>query len=711
MANSSLDLRERVRESSDIVSIVSQYVSLTQKGRDFVGRCPWHDDRRPSLTVNPDRQTFKCWVCDIGGDVFSFIMQMEGVDFRGALKILADHAGIDIVPKRSFPRKNVTAHGSMSGENGPFNGDVASDAGEIDKSTLYNALAWATQKYHEVFLNDPEAEGARAYIRNRGISEEMVRRFQIGYAPLRSDFLIGLSGNNRRRVQVLEAAGILTPGSRNVDETFFDGQTAQLAPWEIQRYYDRFRGRVLFPIRDTLNRTVALGGRVLPDSPLNSPAKYVNSPETRVFSKHKMLYGLDLARSGIRKSQRVIITEGYTDCVMAHQFGFPETVAVLGTALGAEHVRILKRFADRMILVLDGDAAGRKRAQEVLGFFVAQGVDVAILTLPGNSDPCEFLLANGSEAFESLLSTEAQDVMDYAFDTYTDGIDLDRDIVASTAAMDKLLAVLATCPTNASVDDPLRMRIEKALQRIAVRFRVRDDLVRQRLSELRARQTRSAYEPRANESNGPRRENEDRLVFPIGSEDESEMELREKFEAFPERILRDKESILMPNRLEMSFLEAWFACPEIFPVLADRVPCDLFQSPALRQLYLLGRDVQRHGEQPQFQTIMLRYESDAMKQLLLAVEDAISRKNLNELMLDEEYRNSLLEQVVAMAEKRKCDREEPKQVNALREAKIGSDEAQRKLLEVANYFRARQMRQNNVESKTVFMDDDGLSHD
>ena len=167
-------------------------------------------------------------------------------------------------------------------------------------------------------------------------------------------------------------------------------------------YYDRFRGRVLFSIRDTQDRPVGIGGRILPESGLASPAKYINSPETPLFSKGKLLYGLDVAREAIRKSRTALVMEGYTDCIVAHQSGFDNAVAVLGTALGPSHVQILKRFADRIVLVLDGDRAGQKRAEEVLELFIAENVDLAILTLPDETDPCQFLLERGAGAFADL---------------------------------------------------------------------------------------------------------------------------------------------------------------------------------------------------------------------------------------------------------------------------------------------------------------------
>ncbi|MGL4593328.1 MAG: DNA primase, partial [Thermoguttaceae bacterium] len=402
------NIKERIRESIDIVELAGQYVTLRRAGSNYVGRCPWHEDSRPSLQINPSRQTFKCWVCDIGGDVFSFIMKIENVPFREALELLADKAGItlprqkhDVIRLKSSPAAKKS-HGENDGaaENEP--------AREITKQVLYQAADWLAQQYHEVLLNSDEAVFARQYLSGRGIDDELIRQFCIGYAPLERDWILDKIKYDPVRIEILELIGNLiqrTPSGDNDSEVLTSKtSTGYTAPKTLlsprsNSYFDRFRGRVLFPIRDTQDRTVAFGGRVIPNAAMQSPAKYLNSPETPLFSKHRMLYGLDLARHKMKETRRAIIMEGYTDCIIARKYGFCDSVAVLGTALGSEHIRILKRFVDKMVLVLDGDEAGRKRAAQVLELFVSQGVDVSILTLPSGLDPCDFLEEHGADAF------------------------------------------------------------------------------------------------------------------------------------------------------------------------------------------------------------------------------------------------------------------------------------------------------------------------
>ena len=228
-------------------------------------------------------------------------------------------------------------------------------------------------------MHSPEAEPARQYFQERGINAESIERFQLGFAPLDRDWILKQAGGSGSRARILETIGVLARSSQG-------GYP-----------FDRFRGRGLFTIRDAQARPVGMGGRLLPGVEINSPAKYINSPETPLFRKSHLLYGLDLAKEAFHKSKQktALVMEGYTDVIIAHQFGFNNAVAVLGVALGETHIRILKRFVDRIVLVLDGDEAGQKRANEVLELFIAQQADLRILTLPDNLDPCDFLQSAG----------------------------------------------------------------------------------------------------------------------------------------------------------------------------------------------------------------------------------------------------------------------------------------------------------------------------
>lgn len=451
------DAKEQVRQSIDIVDLIGSYVQLRRQGRNYVGLCPWHDDSRPSLQVNTERQSFKCWVCDIGGDVFSFVMKMENMEFREALEMLAERAGVQL--RRPGP-----------------SGSADPSSASADKRTLLRLTAWAEERFHRCLVESPEAEAARSYLAERGISTESVRRFHLGYSPNRWDWLLEQARSTEWTSALLEHVGLVV--RRDLEGT----------------YYDRFRGRVMFSIRDARSRPIAFGGRVLPQLADDRLAKYVNSPETPLFSKSRELYGLDVARDGIASEHQVVVMEGYTDCLMAHQCGLTNVVAVLGTALGDGHVKLLHRFTDSITLVLDGDEAGRRRTNEIidslLALFVNHQVNLRILTLPEGVDPCDFIGTQGSDAFRQLLSS-AVDALEHKFLTVTKGLDASTDTHRASQAVEQVLATFALVrPASSGVASDGLLREQQMLGRIARRFRLPEEQLRSRLVVLR-RQARS----------------------------------------------------------------------------------------------------------------------------------------------------------------------------------------------------------------------------
>ncbi|MGI6402086.1 MAG: DNA primase [Thermoguttaceae bacterium] len=704
------DQREQIRDAIDIVDLVERYVPLRRQGANFVGLCPWHDDTRPSLQVNAARQTFKCWVCDIGGDVFSFIMKIENVDFKESMKILADMAGIELKRFSRTAQSQIAPSGEQW-EDVPSKDDGAI---EISKTTLYRALEWLADKYRETFLHSPEAEEARRYVEDRGVSASSSELYKIGYAPLGYDEVLNWIGNDRKRVKVLEAAGVLAYRDE-YDESGLPkprpkfAQTEKLSDAEKRKYYDRFRGRLVFPICDVQDRVVAFGGRLLPNTTLRSPAKYVNSPETPIFQKSKMLYGLDRARTAIRQSDVVLVTEGYTDCIITAQFGFKNVVAVLGTALGADHVRILKRFASKMILILDGDEAGRKRANEVLRFFVEQGVDLSVLILPDNNDPCDFLLEKGPEQFRNLIENKTVDALDHAFYAATAGIDLDNDVVGSAKALDSLLDVAALFPKWRSAgNDPIRLRMIGTLQRFATRFHVSEEelqrQLREKRSQLRERDARSQLRDErraqyAHETEGQRLDDDSperqielyrrQWVYPIsGPDGESDEQLRSLFPPFETTLWNDFR--FMPNALEREYLEFWFTDPTIYKSLVANIANDDLRSPVARQIDLLGRDALERSETPTFEMIMLRYEDAKMKEFLIGLDSAAVDKGLPDVVKDPPRRDALLREIIDGFDRARVDRELPKQINLLRESATPPEERLQTLLELRRQQQERQ---------------------
>ncbi|MEM1304078.1 MAG: DNA primase, partial [Planctomycetota bacterium] len=445
------------------------YVPLRRQGRNYVGLCPWHDDSRPSFQVNAERQSFRCWVCDIGGDVFSFIMRMERLEFREALEMLAERAGVELKPLR-----------------GPKPAAGSAD----DKRTLLAAVAWAEEQYHRCLQQEAIAEAARQYLAERGVSSGSVSRFRLGFAPNDWSWLIQQASGTGFTPAVLDRVGLILKRQQG------DG------------WYDRFRGRVMFPIRDPQSRPIAFGGRVLPELADDRSAKYVNSPETPLFSKSNQLYALDLARKAIDSAGFVAVAEGYTDVIAAHQHGIENVVAVLGTALTEKHLPLLRRFTDSIVLVLDGDEAGRRRANEVLDLFVSHQVDLRILTLPTGLDPCDFIsspaqgsAANGSDdgrapsgygpdAFRDLLR-QAPDALQHKLSTVTNGLvtntgTIGDDTHANTQAVEDVLATLAKSRVGlGDATSDLMVREQGIVARIARQFHLPEEGLRQRLVSLR----------------------------------------------------------------------------------------------------------------------------------------------------------------------------------------------------------------------------------
>ena len=613
---SSLDTKELVKQAIDIVDLVGSHMQLRRQGRNYVGLCPWHDDTRPSLQVNPERQSFKCWVCDIGGDIFTFVMKIEGVTFPEALAMLADRAGIPMKPRR--------------GESAGPGGDAQ------DKRTLYAAMVWAESKYHDCLLRSPEAEPARQYLQQRRITPESIDKFHLGFAPNSRNWILQQASGSQYTPKVLETIGLVARGDQGGS------------------LYDRFRGRVLFSIRDPQNRPVGFGGRILPESGASSPAKYVNSPETPLFSKSNLLYGLDVARDALRKSRTALVMEGYTDCIFAHQHGFEDAVAVLGTALGERHVRILKRFADRIVLVLDGDEAGQRRANEVLELFVAEQVDLRIVTLPEGMDPCDFLTRHGSAAFADLLDTRAVDALEHAFGAATRGVDLDGDVHGSSQALEYLVSIVAKAPrlrSDTTRED--RFREEKILQRLAARFRVPEEVVRRRLTALRrsSRRKPAMHVPPQPEASRPEAD------VPVGTMDPWQRELLEILLQHPELVPAAR-AVIQPEQLEFE-------------------PC--------RRIYETCCRLSDRGSTPTFDCLMLEFDDPALKSLLVELDE----KGRAKATADP---GTLLEELIGSFQSREAERQYAAAEGKLRERRLDPSEQLDLLRKIQRQATARQRR-------------------
>jgi DNA primase len=354
-------LTERIRQASDIVDVISSYVTLKRAGRQFKGLCPFHNEKTPSFNVTPERQAFKCFGCGAGGDVFKFVQLRESVNFPEAIAILAQRAGISLETERA------TRSGNGKG---------------LGKLEIERVNRWAAAWFQRQFASD-SGRAACDYVASRGITEESIDRFGIGFAPTGWDSLVTAAQQKAIPPELLLAAGLARPRTEGTG------------------LYDAFRNRLMFPIVDAMNRVVGFGGRTLGDD----DAKYVNTSQNLLFDKGRCLYGLSTAKDAFREQKSAIIVEGYVDCIMAQQSGFVHTIATLGTALTADHVRLLRRYVDRAILVFDSDAAGQRAADQSLPLFLTETLEVLLANVPESKDPADYLLSSGPEAFAAVLTS------------------------------------------------------------------------------------------------------------------------------------------------------------------------------------------------------------------------------------------------------------------------------------------------------------------
>ena len=381
------DIKLQVQQATDLVRLIGEQIALRPRGKEFIGLCPFHDDKNPSMYVSPAKQIYKCFSCGAGGDAFSFIMNYHKMSFPEALRHLAERAGIALQDLRS---------------------DASSDPDTPSpRQKLLNANAQALSFFQAIYQHPTHGTAARAYTQQRNISADMIQAFQLGYAPDRWDGLVLTLNDRRWNPSDFEQAGLISQRQRDSSSS-----SAVVSRQAKSSYYDRFRHRLIFPICDALGRPIAFGGRKLraEDEP-----KYLNSPESPIFNKSATLYGLHLAKKPIIDSRTAIIVEGYTDVIACHQHGVKNVVATLGTALTPQHITELRRYAEKVILIYDGDTAGIKASDRAVEIFLSEGLDVAIAILPNQLDPADLLnLPDGLAQWQSAVQ-QATDALEYQF--------------------------------------------------------------------------------------------------------------------------------------------------------------------------------------------------------------------------------------------------------------------------------------------------------
>jgi DNA primase len=393
-----LSIAEEIKQKADIVEVIEAYVHLTKSGRTMRAPCPFHSEKKPSFFVYPEQQTWHCFgACNTGGDVFSFIMKKEGLEFEDALRLLADKYGI-VIPSHT---KN--------------------EAEDQVREKIFQINLAAAHYYHNLYLNNPAAEKARHYLEGRGVNSQSIANFQIGYSlPGWEALKTYLTEKSYSEIDLLDAGLIIRSEENN-------------------RTHDRFRDHLMFPIMDERGRVTGFGARVLQSD--HTGPKYVNSPQTRVFDKSGSLYGIQLAKTAIRQADLVILVEGYMDVVVAHQYGFANVIAPMGVAITDRQINQIKKLTRHIALALDPDAAGEEAAMRCVGYENSLDTEVKVITLPAGKDPDEVIIAD-KRIWENAVE-KALPVVEFTMRTIGSRMNL-KISENRSALVKKLLPVLAT---------------------------------------------------------------------------------------------------------------------------------------------------------------------------------------------------------------------------------------------------------------------------
>lgn len=414
---------ENIKERISIEEVVGQYVNLTPAGSNLKGKCPFHAEKTPSFMVSPARQTYHCFGCGAGGDIFTFIQEIEGLDFKGALKLLADKAGVELTFEKSSQKE--------------------------DKDVLFAILEEAVCFYEQQLLKHTDAS---VYLQGRGLTEETIKSFRIGFAPdgwsnvLDHLKKVGFSEKH------IEEAGLIKKGDKG--------------------HYDRFRSRIMFPITDSVGRVVAFSGRIFGKDD-DKTGKYINSPETTLYHKSKVLYGYDRARQAIRKANFSILVEGQMDLIAVHQSKYTNCVALSGTALTQEQLTLLGRMSKNLCMALDADRAGIESAGKSARVALRAGFDVKVVTLPEGDDPADMLARGDVEEWKKIVKN-SQHIIDFLLTYFREKAKDERSFKLSiqTHVLPYLLDITS--------------EIDKShfIQRVAAQLAVSEEAVRQELSKI-----------------------------------------------------------------------------------------------------------------------------------------------------------------------------------------------------------------------------------
>lgn len=592
------DFKELVRSRTDLVALVGESLALTpgRGGAEFKALCPFHDDHTPSMVVYPDRQTFRCWSCNTGGDCFSWVQEFDKVEFREALETLAKRAGLEM-PQFQGRRRPESS---------------------IAKADVLDVLTWAEDEFHRCLLESQLAAQARDYLKERGFSSETIAKFKLGFAPHDSQWLL-YRARGRFTPQQLESAKLAKQSD--------DGNG----------YYSFFRqNRVMIPIRNDKGRCVSFGGRLLPGFQTES-GKYVNGLDSDVYSKSNLLFGFDAAREGIRKSETAVIVEGYTDVLIPHQFGITNVVGVCGTALTQAHVDRLQRFAKRIVLMFDGDEAGQNAAEKALANFLSENIDLRVLVLPNDQDPDEYLFAHGADEFRRQIDRAAE-AWDFKLQTEINRHGLES-IDARHRVLTSMLELLAKVPRlrGSSKEDVI-------LNRLAGRTLLSEQVVRQRLAEARTVRPANS-KPMVRNAALPNGNNVGAGTPQHGSEATART-MSMPTSALGQKTVRvDRSSanrslcffdrpLSKGDRMECELLEIVFTDPTTLDVIRREIGDEDFHNEQTRIVLQVCFDLLDHDVTPTFERISSTIEDVALKRLVVWIDEQARLKEIAHKLKD-----------------------------------------------------------------------------
>lgn len=583
------DFKELVRSRTDLVALVQESIALTPVRGEFKGLCPFHDDHTPSMVVYPDRQTFRCWACSTGGDCFTWVMEFDKVEFREALETLAKRAGLEMPTFAGRRQESAVA-----------------------KADVLDVLAWAENEFHRCLLDSQIAAPAREYLKERGFNDETIAKFKLGFGPNDGQWLMA-RGRNKFSIESMETARLIKKSDDGAGTYTFFG----------------LRNRVLFPIRNDKGRCVSFGGRVLPQFAEPGVGKYINGLDSEVYSKSNLLFGFDAAREGIRKTQTAVIVEGYTDVLIPHQFGVTNVVGVCGTALTQAHIDRLKRFASRIVLMFDGDEAGRNATDKALANFLSENIDLRVLVLPDSQDPDEFLFANSVDEFRRQIESAAE-AWDFKLQSEIHRHGLES-IDARHRVLTSMLELLALVPKlrGSAKEDVI-------LNRLASRTLLSEQIVRQRLAEARSARPNGMLPNHniaaaASPQRGP--ETTARKMGATASQ-LGHKSLRVDGVVANQGLCFQDRSLSRGDLMECELLEIIFTDPSTLDVIRREIGDEDFHNEQTRAVLQVCFDLLDHDETPTFDRINAVIEDVALKRLIVWIDEQARKKEIANKLSD-----------------------------------------------------------------------------